>query len=223
MSQAQLSTVPSHAPTALAPWLLAGIGAWFLVILTASLAGVFASPAESFPWPIVSALALPLVLFTLLYRIFPRFEAFILDLDPRPLVLIHSFRMVGLGFLLLSAYGVLPLVFAVPAGGGDALAALGALLVGIALYSTAGVSRRLVVAWNGFGLADFAVAVGVGILSRSNGVLHFSGSAPSDAMGTFPLALIPAFAVPLYLITHVIILLQLRRRWKHTPYIRLPR
>lgn len=62
-------------------------------------------------------------------------------------------------------------------------------------------------------MLDFAVAILVGTLSLSGGVLHVDGTPTSQAFGQLPLALIPAFAVPLFAITHLIVLLQLRHRY----------
>jgi hypothetical protein len=39
-------------------------------------------------------------------------------------------------------------------------------------------------------------------------------AASTGAMGAFPLAIIPGFLVPLFVITHVIIYLQLRTHWR---------
>jgi hypothetical protein len=56
------------------------------------------------------------------------------------------------------------------------------------------------------------VAVSMGVMTRSGEVLHSSGRVSSDIMGTFPLALIPGFAVPFYVITHLIIYARLKRQ-----------
>jgi len=131
----------------------------------------------------------------------------------RQLILLHSWRMVGIGFVFLYFYDRLPALFALPAGLGDAMAAMGALFIGIALYEhTATVSPKRVYLWNMFGLIDFVVAVSMGVMTRTGEVLSFSGQVSSDIMGSFPLALIPGFAVPFYVITHLIIFAQLKRR-----------
>ena len=211
------------APVRAALTLAIAIGAWFFVILAASLAGVFATPPGSVPWPILIALTLPPILFGGLYRSSPVYRALILGADLRPLILLHTFRTLGLGFLLLAAYDILPLVFAIPAGVGDTIVAVGAFVLALSLYSPAGALRRAVMAWNAFGVADFAIAVITAVLARTGGPLHFAGGVPSDTIGTFPLVLIPAFFVPLYLITHAIVFLQLRVRWPAAERVRLER
>jgi len=211
----------STAPARAALSLVAAIGVWFFVILTASVAGVFATPPASVPWPILIALGLPPLLFTGIYRSSPAFRASTLGADLRPLILLHTFRIVGMGFLLLAAYDILPLVFAIPAGIGDAIVAVGAFGLALALYSPAGAARRAVAAWNAFGVTDFVVAVVTAVLARTGGPLRFHGMVPSDTIGTFPLVLIPAFFVPLYLITHAVVFLQLQQRWLVAERVRL--
>ena len=51
-------------------------------------------------------------------------------------------------------------------------------------------------------LLDFAVAVGISLALRSN---MYGGEVTTDAMGTLPLVLFPAFAVPLMIIVHMMI------------------
>jgi hypothetical protein len=93
------------------------------------------------------------------------------------------------------------------------MSAMGAVFIGIALYERAStVTPKRVYLWNAFGLIDFAVAVSMGVMTRSGEVLHSSGRVSSDIMGTFPLALIPGFAVPFYVITHLIIYARLKRQ-----------
>jgi hypothetical protein len=121
--------------------------------------------------------------------------------------------MVGAGFVLLYFYDRLPALFALPAALGDAVTAMGAVFVGIALYERASkVSGKRVYLWNTFGLIDLVVAVSMGVMTRTGEVLHLSGQVSSDIMGTFPLALIPRFAVPFYVITHLVIYAQLKRQ-----------
>ena len=186
---------------------------WFGVVLALSLDGALESSPGHPPWPVLAAVLLPLAVFGAAYTLLEPVRAYVQALDLRVLVLLHTFRMLGVAFLLLAAFDVLPLEFALPAGVGDAVVAVAALALGVALYSATGVHRRLVQAWNTFGLADFVVAVCMGVLSRSDGLLQLDAAVSSDAMGSFPLALVPAFAVPFFVITHVIVFIQLRTRW----------
>jgi hypothetical protein len=74
----------------------------------------------------------------------------------------------------------------------------------------ANLPRRALVVWNLLGLADLITAVGLGVLSSQSriGVLA-AGGVTTRLMGTFPLALIPTFFVPLLAILHLVALTRL--------------
>ena len=116
-------------------------------------------------------------------RLKPRAEAF------RPLLILHSFRFLGLAFLVPGVVSPdLPSAFAQPAAYGDLIAAILALLSLLFLRSEVGV----VIAWifNFWGIADlfnaFYQANHAGLLAGQLGPTYF----------------IPTLVVPLLLITH---------------------
>ena len=117
--------------------------------------------------------------------------------------------MLGLGFVFLYAHGVLPGLFAVLAGPGDTLATVGATLIGINLLRGKEASRKTILRWNSFGLLDFLVAVTVGTALRST---WLGSDITTDPMAFLPLSLIPTLVVPFFMITHLIIFLQLREK-----------
>ena len=107
----------------------------------------------------------------------------------RPLLILHSFRFIGLAFLVPGVVSLdLPSAFAHSAAYGDIIAAILALLALILLPSTSGV----VIAWifNVWGTADlfnaFYQANHAGLMAGQLGATYF----------------IPTFIVPLLLITH---------------------
>ena len=109
----------------------------------------------------------------------------------RPLLILHSFRFMGLAFLVPGVVSPdLPPAFAYSAAYGDFIAATLALLSLLALPHRAGI----VVAWifNLWGFADllnaFYQANGAGLLAGQLGAAYF----------------IPTFVVPLLLITHAL-------------------
>lgn len=184
---------------------------WFVAVLATALTGGFDAPAGERPLGILFAVLMPVLVFAVAYSGSELFKQWVLSLDMRQLILLHSWRMVGMGFVFLYFQNQLPALFALPAGLGDAVAAMGALFLGIALFQrAAAVSRKRIFLWNTFGLIDFVIAVSMGVLTRVDEVLYFSGQPGSEIMGAFPLALIPGFAVPFYVITHLIIYAQLR-------------
>ncbi len=213
--------IPRPAPAAPAR-LAALLAAWFALILGLSLAGAFAAAPGTPPVKVIAAVALPLAAFGALYAASAAFRAYVLGLDLRVLVLLHTWRMVGLGFVFLYFHDRLPGAFALPAGLGDALAAVGALVLGVALYRGP-VARGWVAAWNAYGLADFVVALGVGATLGEPAFAALAGGVSMAPMQQFPLVLIPAFAVPVLAITHLIVFLQLRRRGPDAREVDLPR
>lgn len=112
--------------------------------------------------------------------------------------------MPGLGFVLLYADNVLPGIFALPAGLGDAMAAVGATFIGIKLLYASEVSKQSLLRWNSYGLIDFLSAITVGTLLRSS---LLGGTSSIDPLSSLPLSLIPTLVVPFYIITHLIIFL----------------
>ena len=117
----------------------------------------------------------------------------------RPLLLLHSFRFIGLAFLVKGVVAPeLPAAFAMPAAYGDLIAALLALVALAALRS--GVGIPLVWAFNLWGTADLLYAFYQG---------NASGLQPGMLQATY---FIRTFIVPLLLITHVLVFLILVRR-----------
>ena len=121
--------------------------------------------------------------------IWPRLRALPKAEALQPLLILHSFRFIGLAFLVPGVVSPdLPSAFAHSAAYGDIIAAVLALLALILLPSTSGV----VIAWifNVWGTADlfnaFYQANHAGLMAGQLGATYF----------------IPTFIVPLLLITH---------------------
>ncbi len=184
---------------------------WFGAIFPLAASGSLAlSPGEP-PALILAAVAGPPLLFLLAVFSFPQLRAWALSLDPALLTALQGWRVLGGGFLMLYAFGHLPGFFAWPAGIGDVAVGLGAPFAAIALArGHLSLTSRGFVAVHGAGLLDFAVAAGTGIAAR-NQIPGLVEGVTSSAMGDLPLVLIPAFAVPVFIILHLIVLLQVRQ------------
>ena len=120
------------------------------------------------------------------------------------LIGIHAARFIGIAFLVLGARGDLSPLFAERAGWGDittATIAVGLLLIGLATR----VPRRVLLAWNVFGMLDLIVAVGTATFVVVRG--DVPGMQPLLGL---PLILVPIFAVPLLFATHVALFRRLR-------------
>src|SRR5262245_45252925 len=128
------------------------------------------------------------------------------ELEPRtvlvPILLLHSFRHLGLMFLSPGAtYPGMPPEFAYPAALGDLVAAFLALAALWALVRRAGISRALVWIFNVWGTADLATAI---VQGTRYGADPFMGAA----------YWIPTFWVPALLVTHYITFVYLLKYWK---------
>ena len=138
------------------------------------------------------------------------FRQFVYSLNPRTLTLLQSWRIAGYAFLVLYAYGILPGIFALPAGWGDIF--IGATAPLIALGFTGTNHRKGYILWQVLGITDLVTAVTLGTTAR----LVSPQAAATSAMTELPLSLIPTFGVPLFLIFHIICIAQ-ARRWNENP------
>jgi hypothetical protein len=187
------------------------IAAWFTFSFVASTQHLYVTKAPNPPLPILLAVMVPIAAFLIWIGISPEFRRFVFSLDPRTLTLLHAWRLGGFTFLTLYAYGILPGLFALPAGFGDM--AIGATAPFIALRLASSKHRTTFLRWQTLGILDLVVAVSMG------GLVSFLapvGSA-SFPMAVLPLSLIPTFAVPLLLIFHIICIAQ-ARAWKESSY-----
>jgi hypothetical protein len=188
------------------------VAAWLLAVVLGGVAGTFESGPSQPPWPILAALAAPLGIFGLAYALSQRFRDFVLSLDLRMLTAAQSWRVIGAMFIFLWAFDLRPALFAFPAGLGDVAVGIAAVFVLRAMIDEAPGWRRKVLLLNLGGLLDFVGAFATGILTSNSSLGLLAGGkaeqwAPMDSM---PLSLIPTFAVPLWIILHLISLLQLR-------------
>jgi hypothetical protein len=138
----------------------------------------------------------------------------VLDAASLPAMIgVQLYRTIGLLFVILLGLGQLPAHFAQPAGWGDIAIGLSAPLVALALARGPAGSVSLAYAWNLVGLADLAVAVGLGTGYLAPLLVPSLGARvpPAAAMGVFPLILVPTFAVPVSVLLHLLSLRKLRR------------
>ena len=184
---------------------LAFLAVWFLLALGGSLLGVFDSQ-RSPPIPLGMAAILPVVVFAIWYLRSAEFRQFVLAADLRILTLAQTWRVGGVVFLLLHRQGVLPGVFALPAGWGDIAIGATAPLVAWAISSKKNFPTRVFVLWNVLGMLDLVMAVSLGILASASPLGILAGAITTEVMGKFPLSLIPTFFVPVLIIFHLIAL-----------------
>ena len=179
---------------------------WFLVALfvgETELLSTLPGPAAQ-----ITLIALTIGLLTAFWSS-RSFRTWAEELDVRALLGLHLVRFVGIYFLMLHARGELPGRFAVPAGWGDIIVAIGALA--IILVPVLRQSSRAVMIWNTVGLIDilFVVTTAAG--------LAFANRDSMSALTRLPLSFLPTMVVPLIIATHVIILVRLLKKPDHVP------
>ena len=177
----------------------AGMTAWFLVAAALGLAGAFASRA------LPVGVALGIAVFGPVIggaAIVIRTRGHEIPLPT--LVGVHAGRLLGVAFLMLYSAGRLPYTLAHSAGWGDIAVGALALPVAWTVQNRVAGWRWVTGAWNVLGMADLLAAVTLGVGSAPGSLVRFNFEAPgSGAIVTFPWVLIPAFFVPLYLLTHI--------------------
>jgi hypothetical protein len=184
---------------------------WFAVTWSAAINGVFITGASGLPL-LPLAIFLPVIIGAPLLLLSKRVGQ-VLDAMPATwLVALQLYRVFGSQFLAYWLHGALPGVFALPAGIGDVLTGLFAVPAAIAVATGTAQGRRAATIWNIFGLADFAVAVTLGMITSPGRFQLIVSNLPSIGAGAYPSVLTPAFVVPSSILLHALSLRQLRRR-----------
>ena len=154
------------------------------------------------PGPQLLIIALAVLTVTATLRI-PRLRALVDGADLRIIAAPHLLRLVGFVFLIYAARGELNPLFARNAGVGDIIAALLLLPLLFVGPPRTRVQRNLWLAWSVLGLADFAIVLGTARYVAA----HYPGSLA--ALFQLPLAVVPLFAVPLLIASHLTIIRRL--------------
>ena len=184
---------------------------WLALIWGSAINGVFQVGVAPFPL-LPFAIFLPVIIGAPIVLLSKRM-AQVLDAMPASwLIALQVYRVLGSAFLIGWARGLVPGIFALPAGIGDVMTGLLAVPVAISLATGTLDARKAAVAWNVFGLLDFAIAVSIALMIAPGPLQVIVPSIPNATSGIYPTAMIPAFAVPSSILLHVLSLRQLRRR-----------
>ena len=187
------------------------LAAWLVFSLFSSALHLYSNAPNTPPIALGLAVVTPIVLFLVWFASSPEFRQFILSLSPRSLTLVQSMRIAGFVFLVLGTYKILPAFFALSAGWGDI--AIGATAPFAALWLAKPAHRKGFIFWQVLGITDLVNALALGTLA---GVIDPHGI-PTGAMTVLPMSYISTFAVPLFLILHIICIAQ-ARRWPATRF-----
>jgi hypothetical protein len=185
------------------------ITAWAVLSLILNSLGVFAAHPDEPPLALLIAVIGPPTVFVIAYAFSASVRTLSLSLDLRLLTAMQAWRVIGAMFLVLMSLGVLPGIFAWPAGVGDLIVGVYAPFVVLAIARRTAGWRTHVVLLNVFGLLDFVGAIGGGVLSGRSPMGVLRGDVTTDIMQELPLSVIPTFAVPFWIVLHIISLIKL--------------
>jgi hypothetical protein len=206
--------IPEKEHSSLRPVVFTVMALWLGLVIYFGAQGAFVAGADSPPLGLFLGLAIPLAVFFAAYFGWSEFRAFVLGADLRFIAATQGWRWAGLGFLSLYAKGILPWLFAFPAGLGDMAIGITApwIVLGLIRHPQFAASRRYVT-WNILGIVDLVVAVSMGVLSSGlfHGITRLNGNITTGAMTQLPLLLIPAYLVPFFLMLHATALFQARQ------------
>ncbi len=193
-------------PSAIGALLL--LGGYFGYILAGTKLGWFS--ANTFPAQIILWGTLPFACFLFLV-VWPSkwWQAALQRVDLTDLITVHSFRVIGGFFLILTLLGTLPKWFGFIAGAGDLITALTSFYVVKQIVQRKEWAPRLAMVWNTFGLLDIIfTAISANVLTK---LALDQGGTGVAVLAQFPFAIIPAFAPPIVIFLHFSIYKKLRR------------
>jgi hypothetical protein len=184
---------------------------WAGIAWTGAINGVFRTGASPLPL-LPAAIFLPVIIGAPLLLLSKR-VGLLLDAMPTTwLVALQFYRVFGSQWLAYWLRGLLPGLWALPAGTGDVLTGLFAVSAAIALAAGTTEGRKAAILWNIFGLADFAVAITLGMIITRGPFQLIVLDGQSIGLDGFPNVLTPAFVVPSSILLHALSLRQLHRR-----------
>jgi hypothetical protein len=202
---------PARSRYATAGALSAALIAWVAVAQYLGSANAYVAAAGTGLPTVLIGLLVPLAVAALALRLSGSVASLVTAIPLPWLVAAQVYRVAGGIFLVLWADGRMPWQFALPAGIGDV--ATGALAMGIAalLAQQAEGARGAAYAWCLFGIADLVVAVAMGGITSPGRIQLLAFEAPNLLITSYPLVMIPTFAVPLALMLHGLVLWRLGR------------
>jgi hypothetical protein len=188
--------------------LAAVIGVW--IGLAAAVAGAGWLPISR-PVPVVGLFVVVPLLVAALATTWPAVRTAMLSIPMSVMVALNIVRVFAVLFLLLAAEGRLTGPFPYSAAWGDIITGVLAVPVLWLLKDGAARHSAAIWTWNLLGTADLVLAIGFGITSAEGSPLQLFRGPGSEAMQHAPWSFVPTVLVPIWLILHAIIAVQLRR------------
>jgi len=185
-------------------------GLWIGICAAAAAAGVIAT---SRPFPFIGIFVFAPLVAAAIATASPAVRTAMLSLPMPVMIGLNVGRVLAVLFLLLEAEGRLAGPFPFFAAWGDIITGVVAIPM-MRLATTGGAWRTTAIAaWDLFGTADLVLAITLGVMSAEGSPLQIFHTAPgSEAMQQLPWSFVPTVLVPLWLVLHAIIWVQLRQR-----------
>ena len=184
---------------------------WAAVAWTAAINGVFRTGVSPLPL-LPSAIVLPVIVGAPLLLVSKRVGQLLDAMPTTWLVALQFYRVFGSQWLVYWLLGLLPGLWALPAGTGDVLTGLFAVPAAIAVATGTAEGRKAAILWNIFGIADLAVAITLGMIISPGALQLIVPNIPSIGIDNYPNVLTPAFVVPGSILLHALSLRQLLRK-----------
>jgi hypothetical protein len=182
---------------------------WFVVVVALAATGAVTPSGLGTPGVGIAVIA-PIIVAVSLAFAWEMFRTAVAGIPLAVLIGLNVVRVLGVFFVVLYAAGRLPAPFAPSAGWGDIITGIAAAPVAL-LVATKGTGwRPITLAWNVFGTADLIAAIGLGVASAADSPFPISHAGPDTTlMAELPMFIIPAFLVPLLMLTHIAVFARL--------------
>ena len=199
----------TDAPRLLGPLALF-LGVWYALATYFGRAGSMGQEVFTGGPPILGLFFIGMALLSFaLTRILPKWRIVTDRIGQEYLMGFQSIRVLGGIFLLGAITGQIPWIFAIPAGLGDIWAGFMGLRAMKAVASGDLSANRKIKQANLVGIVDFAIALVTGLIT-SETVYQLTAFDAPNIVGRYPLVLIPAVMVPLFLTAHFLSIAKLR-------------
>jgi hypothetical protein len=184
------------------------IGVWIGFAAAAAQAGWITIAR---PIPVVGLFVAAPLLAAAFATAWPRARKAMLSIPMPVMVALNVVRVLGVLFLLLAAEGRLSGPFPYSAGCGDIITGVVAVPILLLLKDGGARYTTAIAAWNIFGATDLVLAIFFGATSAEGSPVQLFSGPGSEAMQRPPWSFVPTVLVPIWLILHAIIAVQLRR------------
>jgi hypothetical protein len=177
---------------------------WAVLAIILATDGFFVTQsATKFQFSTILYIFIPVILGVIVLKYLNSFKTILNAIPVHWIIGIQFLRATGAVFLILYFQDLLPGQFALPAGIGDVLVGISAPLVAYLYYNKTRHAKKIAMVWNIAGTLDLVLALSFGFLTSPSPIQLFAIDNPNRMIGTYPLVLVPAFAVPLFLLHHI--------------------